>query len=133
MENAVRNIGKMLAAGLMVISVAAKAEPMSCKLMEVRATNTAQQAYEETRNHIELVSERGLFDTWMMITAQLIQSYKQPDNAEFIATAKIAGKSMIEDKAEIVKRTAPEQYAMLFGRMTFRTCDYAEQKGWRNQ
>lgn len=131
MEKKVSQIGVLVVAGLMAISVSAKAKPMSCKLMESMATNTAQQAYEETRNHIELVSESGLFDTWMMITTQLIHSYKQPDNAEFIGTAKIAGKSMIEQKSEIVKGTAPEQYAILFGRMTFRTCDYAEQKGWR--
>lgn len=118
-----KTFGKLVAVGLLTIIMNAKAEPISCKLMETMATNTAQQAYEETRNHIELVSQIGLFDTWISITAQLLQLYKQPENAEFLAAAKIAGRIMIDAKDETVNKVAPEGYAKLFGRMTFRICD----------
>ena len=118
-----KTAGKLIAAGLLTIMANAKAEPISCKLMEAMAADTAQQAYEETRNHVELVSQIGLFDTWMLITARMIQSYKQPENNDFIATASIAGKSIMDAKEETVKKLAPEGYAKLFSRITFRVCD----------
>lgn len=115
----------------MISAFSVNAEVMSCKQMEILATHTATQAFEETRNHLDLVDERGLFDTWMMITAQLIQMYKQPEYTEFIETAKISGVGLIQMKAEIVKKAPPEKYAYLFGKSTFATCNTAEKKGWR--
>lgn len=131
MGNQLREIKVIAASCLLALSIEAHAEPMTCKLMEVLATNTAQQAYDKSRNHIELIEKKGIFDTWMLITAQLFQSYKKPEDAEFVAVAKIVGLAMIDIKADIVEKTAPEEYPNFFGRMIFRTCDDVEKKGWR--
>ncbi|MGJ7580391.1 hypothetical protein ACSFA3_09435 [Variovorax sp. RHLX14] len=95
------------------------------------AANTAQQAYEETRNHVELISQMGLLDVWMMFIAQLIQACKDPDNSELIATARFAGKVMIEEKAQTIKKYRLKMRQII--RETFHTRDHIVQQGWRNK
>ena len=99
--------------------------------MEARANDVAQQAYDETRNHIELIDQIGLFDTWLAITTQIMQGFTKPNDAEFVATVKIASKTIKDQKTETVKKIAQEAYPKLLGRVTFRLCDHAEKQGWR--
>jgi hypothetical protein len=124
-------IKKSIATGFVLCVSAVQAAPMTCELQQTLATNLGEQAYTESKNHAELIDQVGLFDTWVTVTDFLLQFYKKPEDQEFVGTVKIAQKIMIESKAELVKKVAPEGYSKLLGGMTLSTCQYAEKHGWR--
>jgi len=122
---------KFFVCGLLMLSLNVNAEPMSCELFQSMAVHLGKQAYDESKNHIELIDQVGLFDTWIMITNTLLEHYKNPNDKEFVATVKIAQKTMIENKGELVGKVSQDAYSLLLGRVTLRTCQYVEKQGWR--
>lgn len=126
------NIRKFLLIAGLLTSVESNAAAQSCESLKSMALRVAAQAYEEAKQEPELIDQIGLFDVWIGFTGQLMKAYEKTKFDEFVATAKMAGQSLIENKADIVKTTAAESYPDLFGRMTFRICVDAESRGWRN-
>lgn len=125
------SIEKHLAITLLAYCSVASVHAASCELEGVRAENVGQQAYEESRNNLELVDQQGLFDTWVILTKAILTGMTKVQDKEFVGMVNMSLRTMTEEKESIRKTIAQEAYPKLLGRVTLRTCKFAEEKGWR--